>query len=293
MAFDRFMIAPFETGLQTNAKKWQIMDDAFSTFNNAYVFRGRVRKRFGSQYTGYGADTGATQLNSRVSVAPSYYLAGTTNASGNLSGTIPAGMFTPGTSGQTFVIGTNTLTAAATGTPVVMTSAGTPTPSTRTFNTTTGAYVIVASNPDTPVYFNANTVGINTTTTGAGNITGIVPGSTFAIGQQFSIGTEIFTVTALGTPGVMLTTGASTTRTFNTTTGAFNIQGAAASTPLYFYPSTPIMGLTQYQVGSVNNYPSIAFDTQFAYLFTGGYWLQQTNGFPIWHGTNSLSLIHI
>lgn len=287
MAYDRFMIAPFETGLQTDVRKWQIMDDAFSTLNNAYVFRGRVRKRFGSQYTGYGADTGATQLNSRVSVAPGYYFVGTTNGSGNLSGTIPASMFNAGTFGQTFVIGANTLTVGSLGTPVVMTSTGTPTPGTKTFNTTTGAYVIVGSNINTPVYFNANTVGIMTTTDGSGNIKGIVPGSTFAIGQQFSIGTEIFTVVATGTPGVMLRTGASTVHTFNTTTGEFNIQGSTPSTALFFYPSTPIMGLTQYQVGSVNNYPSFAFDTQFAYKFSGGYWIQETVGFPVWHGNNA------
>ena len=45
---DRFFIAPYDqnSGLQTNVKPWLIPDEAFSELNNAYVFRGRVRKRF-------------------------------------------------------------------------------------------------------------------------------------------------------------------------------------------------------------------------------------------------------
>lgn len=49
---DRFFIAPYdsESGLQTNVKPWLIPDSAFAELNNAYVFRGRVRKRFGSRW---------------------------------------------------------------------------------------------------------------------------------------------------------------------------------------------------------------------------------------------------
>ena len=54
MATDRFLIAPIDenSGLQKNVLPWLIPDNAFSEFNNAYVFRGRVRKRFGSRWTG-------------------------------------------------------------------------------------------------------------------------------------------------------------------------------------------------------------------------------------------------
>jgi len=37
-----------DNGLQTDLKPWLLPDNAFSSLNNAYVFRGRVRKRFGS-----------------------------------------------------------------------------------------------------------------------------------------------------------------------------------------------------------------------------------------------------
>ena len=51
---DRFFIAPYEekSGLQTDHKPWLIPDEAFSELENAYVFRGRVRKRFGSRWLG-------------------------------------------------------------------------------------------------------------------------------------------------------------------------------------------------------------------------------------------------
>ena len=192
---DRFLIAPFETGTQLDLPPWQIMDDAFTTLNNAYVFRGRIKKRFGSQLIG------SSQLTSRVRL--------------NLGNTDPM----------------------------------------------------------------------------TGNITKTVPGSVFKIGQMFSIGTEIFTVYQTGNPAVMLDTGASTVHTYSTTTGQVIITGAAPNTALYFYPAEPIMGLTNYEVGEFNNEPSYAFDTQFAYLFTGGAWTQSgtyvsPTEIPTWHGSN-------
>ena len=47
---DRFLIAPMSTGLQLNMPPWLIMDDAFTRLNNAYVWRSRLRKRFGAQW---------------------------------------------------------------------------------------------------------------------------------------------------------------------------------------------------------------------------------------------------
>lgn len=46
---DRFMIAPINSGLQRNTTPFMIPDDAFESMENAYVFRGRVRKRFGAR----------------------------------------------------------------------------------------------------------------------------------------------------------------------------------------------------------------------------------------------------
>ena len=198
MAFDRFLIAPFNSGLESDVRPWLLPEDAFTRLINAYVYHGRIRKRFGSYLMGYGASSAVTaQLNARLRIN-----LGNTNGSGNLSGT--------------------------------------------------------------------------------------VPGSYFNLGQEFSIGTEIFTVQALGTPINMLTTGSSATHTYNTSTGAYIFAGAAINTAVYFYPSSPVMGFTVYEVGFINNQPTYAFDTQFAYLFTGGAWQRsQSGGNPVFHGTNA------
>ena len=201
MAYDRYLIAPINTGLQTNLRSWLIPDDAFEQLENAYVFRGRVRKRFGSTLTGTGATTDTmAPLFSRVRVP---------------------------------------LTGGA---------------------------------------------GIGVTD-GAGAATGTVPGLKFKIGQQFSIGTEIFTVQALGVPVTMITTGAATTHTYNTTTGVYVFDGATPATQIYFYPADPIMGLTLYEEGAITEHDAYAFDTQFAYKYTGGSWPRI--GTALWHGTDS------
>ena len=131
-------------------------------------------------------------------------------------------------------------------------------------------------------------------TDGSGNATGTVPGVIFQVGQIFSIGQEIFTVEVLGTPGTMETTGRPIPNptlfgvgTFDTTTGAYTFTGAQALTQIYFYPSQPVMGFTTFELGPINNQPSYAFDTQFAYTFTGGAWTRSGTGTtPIWHGGN-------
>lgn len=92
MAFDRFLIAPFteDSGLTTNAKAWQIPDNAFSVMDNVYVWRGRVVKRFGSRYMGSGSSVTVTDpLKSRFRIA-----IGTTDGNGEFAfgGTFPTGV---------------------------------------------------------------------------------------------------------------------------------------------------------------------------------------------------------
>ena len=198
MPFDRFMIAPITTGWQTDLRPWLIPDDAFAQLENAYVFRGRVRKRFGSRLMGFGFDSSQTeQLFSRLRI-----MIDTTDGSGDASGT--------------------------------------------------------------------------------------VPGSIFGIGQIFSIGDSIYTVDHTGTPAAMLSTdGTTIIASYNTSTGAYVFTGAPINTDVWFYPAEPVMGLTQYEGAPINNWPAYAFDTQFAYVFAGGFWQRSGTGSnPIWHGTN-------
>jgi len=62
---DRFFIAPYDenSGQQNNVKPWLIPDQAFSQLNNAYVFRGRVRKRFGSRWIGENSLVSRLRIN--------------------------------------------------------------------------------------------------------------------------------------------------------------------------------------------------------------------------------------
>lgn len=193
MAKDRFFIGPVNTGLQNDVRPWLIPDDAFALLNNAYIYHGRVRKRFGSRLMNGNVPAATAQLSSRLRVQ-----IGTTDGNGDISTT--------------------------------------------------------------------------------------VPGSIFKIGQMFSIGTQMFTVYQTGTPAAMYITGAATLGTYNTTTGAVVINGAAATTAVYFYPAEPVMGLITYDTANINDEPVYAFDTQFAYQFTGAW---QRLGTAVWTGTNA------
>jgi hypothetical protein len=200
MAYDRFLIAPFDqnSGLTTNLRPWQIPDNAWAELQNMYIWRGRIRKRFGSRYMGSAFDNIVfAQFASRFRIN-----LGPTNAM-------------------------------------------------------------------------------------SGNLSGMVPGNVFAVGQAFSIGDAMFTVYQTGTPATMLkTSGTASTYTYNTTNGDFVFVGAAKATNVYFYPATPVMGLPQYEFTAINSYVSFGFDTQFAYIFTNGAW-QLSNGSPTFHGSDS------
>ena len=124
MPTKRFIIAPIETGLQDNVKPWLIPDDAFSTLQNAYVYRGRLRKRFGSRLMDQSVDNPQLASRLRVNMA-------TTDGAGNLAAAAVPGIIQK--AGQLFSCGDVFFTVTATG----ATLAGAPTRAT----TATGAYV--------------------------------------------------------------------------------------------------------------------------------------------------------
>ncbi len=199
MAFDRFLIAPLNSGLTKNSPPWLIPDEAFDYLQNAYVFRSRLRKRFGSRMMGI------TQFNTRLRTS-----------------------LVAGGAG----VGITDVTGAA-----------------------------------------------------AGNVRTILGDATLtlAIGQSFSIGSEMYTVISAvaGAQAMLATMGSGT---FNISNGDFTITGGPALTTIFFYPGLPVMGIDQYEVNAVNNHPTYAFDTRYAYLFSGGAW--NRSGSAVWHGTN-------
>ena len=182
---DKYLIAPFTMGIQKDLEPWLLPDQAYEQLNNAYIYRGKVVKRFGAM--GISGIFGLDQLGSRLRLEVK---------------------------------------------------------------------------------------------------TGTVPGAVFAIGQAFSVGDDILTVNALGVPATLLTTNGAITGTYNTTTGAYVIVGAGA-TPIYFYPATPVMGFADYESTSLNDEPTYAFDTQFAYQIVNNVWERLGAGAATWTGTDS------
>ena len=202
MPTDRFFIAPYDSnsGLQRDQKPWLIPDSAFSTLDNAYVWRGRVRKRFGSRWLNDSV------LNTRLRTQ---------------------------------------------------------------INAVAGQGI-----------------------TAAGTVAFTAPGAIWAVGQMFSIGGFTFTVynPAAGPQQMLRSDGLAAVATFNITNGAYNITGVviADGTPVYYYPSVPVMGLLTTDTSLTNDEFVIGFDTQFAYQYIGGWERLALGGAAaIWTGSDS------
>jgi len=139
MVLKSFLIGPMQEGWANRVKPFYLPEEAFYELEDMYVWRGRVRKRFGYSLIGQ------TELESRLRVN-----VGTTDAvTGNFSVTVPGALFKVG---QMFSIGTTRFTVNVTGTPGTLLTTGS---ATGTYNTTTGALVITGKteNPSTAVYF--------------------------------------------------------------------------------------------------------------------------------------------
>jgi hypothetical protein len=177
MPFEKFVVGPYKSGLVTAAKPFYIPEDAFAKLLNAYVWRGRVRKRPGA-ITVSNTGTEIQRINkSRLRI--------------NLGNTTGGGAFNNG--------------------------------------------------------------GV------------AVPGNVWKIGQAFSVGDVFFTVYQAA--GNMYRTSGVGASTFDTATGMVSITGAPATTAVYYYPSEPVMGFFNQQVETINDEPTWAWDTQFAYEF--------------------------
>jgi len=149
-SFDKFVIAPLNSGLTADAKPWLIPDDAFERLNNAYVFRGIVKKRFGSRYTGHNPLSATTkQLNSRLRIALSGIITdGAGKANGNVS-TDGGGI--KWEIGQIFSIGTEIFTVVELGVDKTMLTSGSAT--VMKFDTTDGDYAFEDAPATKQVYF--------------------------------------------------------------------------------------------------------------------------------------------
>ena len=192
MSAKSFLISDFKTGKEVDVEPFLLPEDAFPILEDAFVWRGRVRKKFG--YNFFPPD----------GIVPNHLLSRLRVNLGNIDG--------------------------------------------------------------------------------AGALAGNVPGLAWVVGQQFSVGTNIFTVNTAGA-AAFLTTGAAT-GTYNTGTGAYTIVGAAAATAVFFYPAQPVMGLIQRELANINFEQTIAFDQQFSYHRVAGGWAR-LDAATLWAGSDS------
>lgn len=128
------------------------------------------------------------------------------------------------------------------------------------------------------------------TTNGSGNIssgTSPLPSLTFVVGQMFSIGDELFTIAVAGSNPMLTTSLTALVYTFNTGSGAYDIQGSLPNTNVYFYPAQPVMGLAVYEQGSIGEQTAFAFDQQSIYKFVSDQWLRETSGAVSFSGNDS------
>lgn len=234
MPYDRFLIAPLNTGLQTDLEPWLIPDDAFKTLTNMYIFRGRLRKRFGSDLM-VGATVpadGTAQLFSRARLS-----VGTTNGSGNLAGTVPGAVFQVG---QMFSIGNTMYTVVTAGVaqPMLKTDSTT----TATYSTTNGAFNFVGAPINTLVYFYPAQpiMGIGQFMNGT-----LFGEPTYVFDTQFAYTWDGSAWTQLGAASWTITTG-SNSQFFWTTTW----RGVTGNIPLFFITNFNPPDFMQYWDGA-------------------------------------------
>jgi hypothetical protein len=137
LALKSFLIAPYSSGQQSDVEPFLLPEDAFTTLEDAYVWRGRVKKRWG--YSLLGSD----DLNSRFRIN-----LGNTDGAGAGAGNVPGLVYK---TGQMFSIGAEIFTVNSAGSPSVMLTTGSAT--THTFDTATGAYVFAGAAAATAIYF--------------------------------------------------------------------------------------------------------------------------------------------
>ena len=136
-----YIIAPLDAGLQTNPEPWLIPEKAFSQLTNAYVWRGRVRKKFGTRWMGSTFESSQLgyQLGTTTNTDPSTFTAAANAANTGIS------YFTVGT--ETFTITLTTNTDA----PLLRSDPPSGTVPNSTYNYTTGALSLMRTQQNVPV----------------------------------------------------------------------------------------------------------------------------------------------
>lgn len=147
MAQKAYFIGPYESGLVESVKPWLLTENAFALLQNAYVWRGRVKKRVGSRlFSASGTGAAYEHLLSRLRIKLGTTAAGTGNYT-------HGGVAIPGVSwaiGQMFSVGTTIFTVYQAAGAMYTTGVATG-----TFDTVTGLINITgnAENPATDIFY--------------------------------------------------------------------------------------------------------------------------------------------
>jgi hypothetical protein len=256
---DRFLIAPYDenSGLQTNIKPWLIPDQAFSELNNAYVFRGRVRKRFGSRWIGENS------LVSRLRIFLGTITGG--SLSGNVATILADAGFTAAV-GQSFSIDTIVFTVynPAGGDQQMLRSDGSG--ATATYNLTTSDFnitgVALPDGTDVYLYPNLPVMGLLTYEQSSINDEFVIAFDT-RYAYQYNGGWE--RLSAEATAGASVWTGDNSQFFW-----ADTWTGVNASTKVFFVTNFNIPDGIRYLIGSDWNF--------FNYYFSTGAQIDTTDG---------------
>ena len=105
MGYDKFAIVPLQSGLENNVKPFLIPDDAYEQLDNVYLWRARLRKRFGAKLMNTTVPTNIQPLFSRLRLQiGAVGFPAVTDVNGNLAFTrIPGNFLNPG---SMFSVGT-------------------------------------------------------------------------------------------------------------------------------------------------------------------------------------------
>lgn len=120
-----------------------------------------------------------------------------------------------------------------------------------------------------------------------------------APGQLFSVGDDMFTITAIGA-GVVITVATTSVYTATVDTGVnpntVTFSGTAPiGSTVWWYPAFPVQHFATLDTSAINDEGLIAFDTNFPYTFTyatGWNWLVGGGGNNTWNGTNATFYSH-
>lgn len=260
-------IGNYTKGVQTNRRPFMIAEEAWETLNNAFIFRGRVRKKLGYSLKGrlkrcidcpitLAATTTGDPYTITDLFADTRLALDTLNPNGELvPGTtvlvVDEQTFTDQGDG-TFVVSW-VITGATQANPCEITSVGS--------NIVTGTQVTI-SGVVGMTELNGNTYTVTNTSADTFTLDGI---DSSAFGAYVSGGT--FTTDLAQSSSINYIT-REIVLDFNPAIGA----GANVTAEFCYYPNLPVMGLRTRERIQVNNEQTVAFDTRFSYRFTNNEW---------------------